>query len=68
MEDEFINEIVTLLIPTESENLEAMLRDEFVLKRKLKVSEKIALFLEKIPIRSVFLTGKGHNNMLMASP
>ena len=35
LEDEFINEIVTLFIPTESRNLEAMLCDEFVLKRKL---------------------------------
>ena len=36
LEDEFINEIVTLFMPTESEHLEAMLNDEFVLKSKLK--------------------------------
>ena len=36
LEDEFINGIVTLFIPTESEHLEAMLNDEFVIKSKLK--------------------------------
>ena len=36
LEDEFINEIVTLSMPIESKHLEAMLNDEFVLKSKLK--------------------------------
>ena len=36
LEDEFINEIVTLFVPIESKHLEAMLNDEFVLKSKLK--------------------------------
>ena len=36
LEDEFINEIVTLFMPTESEHLETMLNDEFLLKSQLK--------------------------------
>ena len=36
LEDEFINEMVTLVMPTVGEHLEAMLNDEFMLKSKLE--------------------------------